>query len=236
MFDRVATDPLALSDDLQAADDRLLTAIARMSPADLAAPSLLTGWTRGHVVTHLARNADALRNLLTWARTGIETPSYPNPQARVDGIEAGAHRPLDEQIEDVRAACARFAVQVAEMPAEGWGRVLDEKTGLAPRVVWRRLREVEVHHVDLGIGYTSADWPHAFTARLLKELVTGRDVASPFTLRSDTGQTWSVGAGTVDITVEGPPHELAAWMSGRSDGAGLKVTPVGPLPFVPDWM
>ena len=43
---------------------------------------LLPGWTVGHVLTHVARNADAYTNLLTWARTGVETPAYASPEAR----------------------------------------------------------------------------------------------------------------------------------------------------------
>jgi maleylpyruvate isomerase len=241
MFDHVTTDPLALSQDLRLADERFLTAIAGLSPDDLAAPSLLPGWTRGHVITHLARNADALGNLLTWAETGIETPAYPTPTARAEGIEAGAHRPLDEQIDDVRAACAAFADKVAAMPAAAWTFDLvpadgGKSLGAAAKVVWRRLREVEVHHVDLGFGYTTGDWPDAFTARLLKELVTDRATTTSFELHSDSGSSWHVGPGPYDIVVTGPADELAGWMSGRSGGTALTVEPAGPLPSVPDWI
>ncbi len=194
MFDHVMTDPLVLSEDLQLADARLLATISTLSPADLAAPSLLPGWTRGHVVAHIARNADALGNLLTWAATGIEKPAYASAEARAEGIEADAYRPVDVQIEDVRDACARFAAQVATMPVEVWAYIYNSTQGSAAKVVWRRLREVEVHHVDLGSGYTTADWPDGFTQRLLKELVTGRTVETPFALQDDDGHTWQVGA------------------------------------------
>ena len=33
-----------------------------------------------------------------------------------------------------------------------------------------RWREVEIHHADLGAGYTAADWPPAFTTYLLGSL------------------------------------------------------------------
>src|SRR6478736_10225108 len=42
----------------------------------LAEPTALSGWTRAHVVAHVAANAEALVNLATWARTGVETPMY----------------------------------------------------------------------------------------------------------------------------------------------------------------
>ena len=43
--------------------------MTRMAGEAFRAPSALPGWTRAHVLTHLARNADAMVNLLTWART-----------------------------------------------------------------------------------------------------------------------------------------------------------------------
>ena len=33
----------------------------------------------------------------------------------------------------------------------------------------RRWREVELHHVDLGLGYEPADWPPAFVERVLPD-------------------------------------------------------------------
>ena len=61
---------------IAAATGRLLTVAGTLTDAEVAEPSLLPGWTRGHVLTHLARNADGLANLLRWAGTGIETPVY----------------------------------------------------------------------------------------------------------------------------------------------------------------
>jgi maleylpyruvate isomerase len=165
--DRVTTDPLALAVDLEGATTRLIHTAAGLDDDAVAAQSLLPGWTRGHVLAHLSRNADALGNLLTWARTGVVTPAYASPAARAAGIEADAFRPAAAQLDDLRESCDRFAGAVADMPASGWVVMLDEKTGPAARVVWRRLREVEVHHVDLDAGYTTAEWPDAFVHRLL---------------------------------------------------------------------
>src|ERR687888_67400 len=92
---------------------RLEDELGRLPPDALAQNSILPGWTRGHVVTHLARNADALRNLLYWARTGERTPMYPSYEARNSAIEMGAGRPLPEQLEDLQGASARF-VEAAE--------------------------------------------------------------------------------------------------------------------------
>src|SRR5579859_308739 len=89
-------------DRLAAATDRVLATAAALTDAQAREPSLLPGWTRGHVLTHIARNADGLRNLLIWARTGTEVPMYASAQARNDDIEAGAGRPAAGLAADVR--------------------------------------------------------------------------------------------------------------------------------------
>src|SRR4051794_2658142 len=166
-------DPLVLLTDVDRATENLLRTAADFDPAVVPAPSLLPGWTVGHVLTHVARNADAYTNLLTWARTGVETPAYASAAARVEGIDAGAGRPLAEQIADLREAHERFADAAAAMPAEAWIYFLPSTGASAAAVPWARLREVEVHHVDLGAGYTPEDWSDAFALRLLREIVTG---------------------------------------------------------------
>jgi maleylpyruvate isomerase len=116
----VTVDPLALGADLDRADARLLKTVEGYDDTAISGPSLLPGWTRGHVVTHLARNADSYVNLLTWARTGVETPQYPHPVRREVDIDAGAVRPPAEQLADLRAATERFAAAIRQMTPLAW--------------------------------------------------------------------------------------------------------------------
>ncbi|MGD9796034.1 MAG: maleylpyruvate isomerase N-terminal domain-containing protein, partial [Acidimicrobiia bacterium] len=58
---------IALVDDASA---RLLSTLASLSDTALRERSALPDWSRAHVLVHLARHADGLRNLLLWARTG----------------------------------------------------------------------------------------------------------------------------------------------------------------------
>lgn len=230
----MTADPLALLAELDRATQRVLATAETLT--DPATPSALPGWTQGHVLTHLARNADGMGNLIAWARTGVETPQYPSWEARVAAIEAGADRPLPEQIADLREASARFASAAAALPAEAWTYELALPSGpqLAALLPWRRLREVEVHHVDLGAGYTPADWPESFAHRLLHE-AAGDQSSVALTLRADSlGHPVPVGSGGPP-TVSGPAWALAAWLTGRSSGTGLTVDPAGPLPAIPEW-
>jgi maleylpyruvate isomerase len=190
----------------------------------------------------VSRNADGLTNLLTWARTGVVTPQYASAQQREDDIAAGAPRPLAEQLNDVRESAARFAAAADLMPAPAWAVTLDIPGARQPaaRVVWRRLREVEVHHVDLNAGYAPADWPASFSHRLLHEVATGfaaRDDAPAMVLRpTDAGHEVTVGEPAAAVAVSGAAYALAAWLIGRSPGEELTVSPAGSLPTPPAWM
>ncbi len=105
---------------------------------------------------------------------------------------------------------------------------------------WARLREVEVHHVDLAAGYGPEDWSPAFSLRLLREVTAGLTAGPPLVLRPD-GVDHPIAVGTAAdgtaadaTTVAGPVADLAAWLTGRGDGARLTATP-GPLPTPPRW-
>jgi maleylpyruvate isomerase len=81
----MTADPLVLVPEVDRATDRLLATVSSLTGDDVAVPSLLPGWTRGHVLTHLARHADGGVNLLTWARTGVPTPQYESVARRPGG-------------------------------------------------------------------------------------------------------------------------------------------------------
>jgi maleylpyruvate isomerase len=201
----------------------------------VSAPSALPGWTIGHLLTHVARNADAYTNLLTWARTGVETPAYATPATRGDAIEDGAGRPIAEQVADLREAHERFADAAAAMPAEAWTFFLPSTGASAAVVPWARLREVEVHHVDLGREYTPENWSDAFALRLLREII-GALEDFPLVLRPQgLEHTLTVGDPDGAPEISGPTRSIAAWLAGRSDGNDLTVSPAGPLPEPPRW-
>jgi len=71
------------------------------------------------VVTHIAANADALCNLLHWARTGEERRMYASAQARDEGIAAGALLPAAElRARFERSQWADRWPQAVEVPFE----------------------------------------------------------------------------------------------------------------------
>src|SRR5580700_9053467 len=107
-------------DRLAAATGRLLASATALTGAQLREPSLLPGWSRGHVLTHIARNADGMVNLLRWARTGTPAPMYASAESRAADIEAGAGRPAAGLTADVRESAAALAAAAADMPDGAW--------------------------------------------------------------------------------------------------------------------
>ncbi|MER7891118.1 maleylpyruvate isomerase family mycothiol-dependent enzyme [Micromonospora sp. NPDC094482] len=238
----MTTDPLLLIGEVHDATSRLLRTAAALDEAELAAASLLPGWTRGHVLAHVARNADGFVNLLTAARTGEPRPMYASAAARAADIEAGAARPPAAHLDDLRRSADRFAEAVAAMPAAAWAATIETPRGprVAALLVWGRLRELEVHHLDLAAGHRPAAWPEAFAHRLLHEVssdLADRPGVPPMVLRFDSSRHELVIGGRSEApVVAGPAPDLAAWLIGRGDGGSLSVTPDGTLPNPPEWM
>ena len=162
-----------LSDQIDFAGQRLLDSARVIEDEDLRAPSLLPGWTRAHVLAHLARGADALRNLMIGVRTGQPRPAYASPEARAAGIEAGARQARADLLDDVAGAGNAFRTVSRQLPDEAWDTDITWVPGLDPfparEVLARWLVEIELHHVDLGAGYTAADWPDGFSVMRLPE-------------------------------------------------------------------
>jgi maleylpyruvate isomerase len=241
-----------LRDEMAEATTRLLATAASLTDADVTAPSRLPGWTRGHVLTHLARNADSHVNLLTWAKTGVVTPQYPSPAARDSGIASGAARPAVAQLADLRDSAARLDAAIRDLPEQAWRAPVGgprPPSHPAWYILVRRLRELGMHHADLGTGYGPQDWPEVFVRRELHDCLRTwpYDLSTVSTLRllastpsgtAGPGRTlgeWrDLGRGPV---VEAAPADMLAWLSGRSLGEGVRVVPEGPAcPPPPPWM
>jgi uncharacterized protein (TIGR03083 family) len=62
--------------------DRLLATVRGFGDADVRRPSLLPGWTRGHLLTHLARSGDVLRGLAEGIVSGVPAAGHAGDDAR----------------------------------------------------------------------------------------------------------------------------------------------------------
>jgi maleylpyruvate isomerase len=216
--------------------------MSRMADDAFAAPSALPGWSRAHVLTHIARNADAMINLLTWARTGVETPAYASTEARDAAIDAGATRPPAEIRADVEDSSDRLAVAARGMPERAWSATVRTRQGWdlpAVDIPWWRAREMWIHAVDLDVGASIADMPPPMLVEVIGDVVAGigsREDCPPLRLRATDGErTWVLGDGSAG-EVSGPVALLAAWALGRSKGKDLRTSAGKRPPALPAWL
>jgi maleylpyruvate isomerase len=216
-------------------EEHLGTAIGRLVDEDFDGPSLLPGWNRRHVLAHVARNADAMVNLLSWARTGVETPAYPSNEARDARIAETAEQTPDQLRADVLDGTARLAAAVREMPPHAWAAQVRARQGhriSAADVVWMRCREAYVHSVDLDSGVEFGDIPPEVLAAIVDEVFRAwdRNDQVPGLVVFAGDREW----GTGSLAVSGSLPQVAAWLTGRSKGDGLEAD--GPLPALPPWL
>jgi maleylpyruvate isomerase len=205
-----------------------------LSDDDARAPSELPGWSRGHTLSHIARNADGIARTLRGGLRGEIVPRYPGgSEARNQDINAGAVRPAAAIVADVVDSAAALAEVFAEVArGDGWALKTAEDR-IAAEWLYRRWREVEIHRVDVGSGYLPAAWPASFVETLLPDVaadmvakisrparltvaangsVSTRLVGRRFDIRTES----STGAAA---DVSGPDWALACWLIGRNDHA-----------------
>jgi maleylpyruvate isomerase len=157
-----------------AAQQRFDAAIAALGDADMRRSSLCPGWTLGHVLTHVARNADSHQRRAHAAARNDVIDQYPGGyEGREAEIEAGANRSAAELIDDVRVSAAEMVAAWDAVPEGAWANVTRDVGGRERplvELVLRRWQELEVHLVDLDIGVTHRDWPDDFVAEWLPRL------------------------------------------------------------------
>ncbi|WP_063000505.1 maleylpyruvate isomerase family mycothiol-dependent enzyme [Nocardia jinanensis] len=174
-----------------------VTQAALLDEETMSQPSRLPGWTRKHLVAHVGANADALGNLVHWARTGERTPMYSSADQRNADIESGAKRRATALVTWLNASVHQLDVGMDALTGEQWRTEIvtaQGRTVPATEIPWLRAREVCVHAIDLGTGTTFADLPDDFLAALITDI------------RGKRG---------LDEVPGGPLPQVAAYLAGR---------------------
>ncbi|MFC7025407.1 maleylpyruvate isomerase N-terminal domain-containing protein [Promicromonospora thailandica] len=206
----------ALADSF-AALDGLLSAVERLDPEDLAGPSALVGWTRGHVLSHVAGLGTALLGQARAAARGEVVPVYASQAARDAGIEAGAGRTVAEHLAVLRALRDDLAAAWPEPGSPVWDAPTGYRAGPLSGCLLAWWREVRIHAVDAlsgtaqEIGFET--WDDALHAHLRQFLA----VRLPRGVSVDD--------------VAGDPRDVTVWLAGR-----VPPTPLpGDLPALGPW-
>jgi maleylpyruvate isomerase len=219
----------------------LLVCVGRLTDDEMQASSGLPGWQRAHVVGHVARNAEALTRLATWARTGAENRMYAGPEQRAAEIEASARIPAAVLRSDIVTTAEALDDALAMLDGDTWAATVRSAQGRdipAAEIPWMRIREVSVHAVDLGAGATFPDFPGGFIDLLLDDaadVLSGKENCPSVALRpSDRDREWRLGPGTVSgvASITAPAADLAGWLTSRVAGSALP----GEVPVLPRWL
>lgn len=200
-------------DTVAAAHERLVERIADLTTADVRRPSLLPGWSVGHVLTHLARNADSHVRRTEAAVAGVVVDQYPGGrEGREAEIDAGAHRSVEDLLEDVRTSATTLDTVWQNVPDNAWAGLSRDVSGTERTLAElpsRRWQEVEVHLVDLDIGVSYRDWSDEFVAAWLPRL-RNRMAPSP---------------GDAPLSHLDDPRDELAWLYGRLERDDLPQPP-----------
>ncbi|CAN7405042.1 maleylpyruvate isomerase family mycothiol-dependent enzyme [Terrabacter sp. LjRoot27] len=215
--------------------DRVASTAASFRNDAVLAPSLCAGWSRGHVLAHLARNADALVRVCDVALTGTADTMYDDTESRDADIEQGARRSAHDHATDIRDTAARLAERLEALRPEHADVRVERTPGGFPipvgMVPFMRLREVVYHHVDLDAGYTFASAPTEVASLFLRDAANrlAHDDAPPsLHIVTTEGDEHVVGDGATRVT--GSVADVLLWLArGRTDG----VTFDGPVPTLP---
>jgi maleylpyruvate isomerase len=247
MPDHRASDREVASDLLGEASTRVLRTVDGFHGADWVTPSLLPAWTRAHVVAHLALNAEGMARALRGVVA--DEDEYDGPRTMYDSDEK-RDADIDElavsETSEIRdrllAGTTVLREAIDALPSDRWEtRVERTPGGRAIRVgafPGMRLRELEIHHVDLDSGYTPADWSLEFAEHLVDAMVKRLDPSRAVEIRPlDSRRTWVVGDGESEYpvpVVTGPAAQIGWWLTGRPAPDTVTCSH-GELPEIEGW-
>ncbi|NUR05600.1 MAG: maleylpyruvate isomerase family mycothiol-dependent enzyme [Nocardioidaceae bacterium] len=234
---------LPLIDETRVATTRYLAALTGLDDESVRLPSVLPGWSRAHVVAHLSRNADAFTRVLRAASAGETAAMYPSNDVRNAEIDdTVATHDLAGLLDDARESCERLDAALRENdadPESPYARLDGERPSFPLATLGSRRRaEVVIHHTDLDLDLRAADWPPGFSEEMVRqrqdEMALAHDGGVSMVLSStDVPGLWKFGEGQ-GPEVHGAVGDLAYWLVGRGDGAGLTCSP-GDLPVLGRW-
>ena len=208
-----------------------------LTDVDARRPSLLPDWTVGHVVTHLARNADSHTRMLEAAARGEAVTQYAGGQPeREAAIAAGHGRPAAELVADLTAAQQRVERAWAATSDEVWIGGLRRVATAFNSIAWtvfQRWREAEVHLADLGLTDRGGpDWESlspAYIEAELNELVPQLHRRAPeglaILLAAGERPSRVYGTGEQVVSVRASAPRVLQYLMGRGGDPGWPALP-----------
>ena len=214
--------PADLLAELHKAAALVASTAAKFTDEDVKAPSALPGWTRGHVLAHLAGITNAMARQLEYAARGETVELYDGGMdGRNKAIGMAAGHSADAHRADLDAGLDRALKAFDALEAgSGWkvriayrgGVVLDG--GLA---LWR---ELVIHTADLGTGFGPETWSRPFCEHLFDFLAARVQPGDKLVLQPLGLPPRTLGSGGTSTVISGMITDIAAWLAGREPSLG----------------
>ena len=214
---------------------RLGRVVAALTEEQVAEPSRLPGWSRGHVLAHLTELAAAVTRQIEAARAGELVEVYDGGRpARDAAIEARAPESAEGHERSLRRATAGIGVLLASLAPADWDLPVRYRDAVVRTVVQAWYREVEIHTVDLDLGADSDGWSELFCDQTVEFLAPRVRAGTTLVLEASDGWTRELGTGARRV-VRGARTDLVAWLAGRDPMRPVRTDDGEPLPELDPW-
>lgn len=211
----------ALLAELHKAADVVASQAGKLAEEDVPASSLLPGWTRGHVLAHLAGISNAMARQLEFAARGETVELYDGGQeGRTKAIEMAAGHTLTEHLADLDSALERAMRAFDSLDAGGWQVPISYRGGVVQDGGFALWRELVIHASDLKTGLGPEAWSRPFCEHLFDFLAARVPDGQRFVLQPLGLPPVTVGTGNRSIVINGMLTDIAAWLAGREPSLG----------------
>lgn len=201
--------------------------IAALTDDAVRAPSQLPGWTRGHVLTHVAGVADGMARQLEYAARGETIELYDGgAEGRNRAIEEGAVRGADRLRRDLSTALDRVLPAFRGLQPAEWNTPISYRNGVVRDGGLALWRELVIHLTDLGIGVEADTWSpelcdHLFGFLSARVPAGVRLRLQPLGLAPRVLGSPAPGEPVAStVSVNGMATDIAAWLAGRNPNLG----------------
>ncbi|MDQ0617847.1 maleylpyruvate isomerase family mycothiol-dependent enzyme [Arthrobacter globiformis] len=230
-----AITPDTLLAELHKAADAVSSLAAKLTEADVPAPSALPGWTRGHVLAHIAGISNAMARQLEYAARGETVELYDGGyDGRTKAIEMSAGHALDQHRADLDSALERVlrafdsldadaggdAGNAAAGGAAGWRAPISYRGGVVLDGGFALWRELVIHASDLNTGRGAETWSRPFCEHLFAFLAARVPEEQKLVLQPLGMPPVMIGTGGRSTVISGMVTDIAAWLAGREPSLG----------------
>ncbi|GAB4098744.1 maleylpyruvate isomerase family mycothiol-dependent enzyme [Sinomonas halotolerans] len=212
----------------------------RLAEESVPKDSVLPGWTRGHVLAHVAGVCNGMARQLEYAARGELIPLYDGgAEGRNREIEEGAPSSADEHRERTSAALDRALAAFRTLEGRDWERPISYRDGAVRDGGLALWRELVIHRTDLGTGESHHGWEPEFCEHLAQFLAPRVPAGMRFVLHPEGGAPQLLGDGDDAVDLHGRLTDLVAWLAGRPvEHAAVRAERAGqavPLPEIGPW-